>query len=102
MNEDEEFIIEEDIDFDEEYSELEIKKNQYSFQQIKDICLTNPLYKRRYFRDNSENILNICYNCQNFQAIQCPINQTFCQKEISIFLYSTYGNCIQSTHRRET
>lgn len=37
MNEDEEFIIEEDIDFDEEYSELEIKKNQYSFQQIKDI-----------------------------------------------------------------
>lgn len=26
MNEDEEFIIEEDIDFDEEYSELEIKK----------------------------------------------------------------------------
>lgn len=36
MDEDEEFIIEEDIDFDEEFSELEIKKNQYSFQQIKD------------------------------------------------------------------
>ena len=59
MNEDEELIIDEDIDFDEEFSELEI--SQYSFQQIKDICLTNPLYKRRYFRDDNENILNICY-----------------------------------------
>ena len=37
MNEDEELIIDEDIDFDEEFSELEIKKSQYSFQQIKDI-----------------------------------------------------------------
>lgn len=37
MNEDEKFIIDEDLDFDEEFSELEIKKSQYSFQQIKDI-----------------------------------------------------------------
>ena len=42
MNEDEELIIDEDIDFDEEFSELEIKKSQYSFQQIKDICRRFP------------------------------------------------------------
>lgn len=97
MNEDEEFIIDEDIDFDEEFSELEIKKNQYSFQQIKDICLTNPLYKRRYFRDDSENILNICYNCQNFQAINALLTRRSARRKYQ-FSYTLLMAIVSNPH----
>ena len=100
MNEDEELIIDEDIDFDEEFSELEIKKSQYSFQQIKDICLTNPLYKRRYFRDDNENILNICYNCKNFQAINALLTRRSARRKYQ-FSYTLIMAIICNPHIEE-
>ena len=100
MNEDEELIIDEDIDFDEEFSELEIKKSQYSFQQIKDIYLTNPLYKRRYFRDDNENILNICYNCKNFQAINALLTRHSARRKYQ-FSYTLIMAIICNPHIEE-
>lgn len=100
MNEDEELIIDEDIDFDEEFSELEIKKSQYSFQQIKDIYLTNPLYKRRYFRDDNENILNICYNCKNFQAINALLTRRSARRKYQ-FSYTLIMAIICNPHIEE-
>ena len=100
MNEDEELIMDEDINFDEEFSELEIKKSQYSFQQIKDIYLTNPLYKRRYFRDDNENILNICYNCKNFQAINALLTRRSARRKYQ-FSYTLIMAIICNPHIEE-
>lgn len=100
MNEDEELIIDEDIDFDEEFSELEIKKSQYSFQQIKDICLTNPLYQRRQFKSNDADILNICYDCRDFQIINTMLNKRVARRKYQ-FSYTLLMAIVCNPHISE-
>ena len=85
MNEDDDFLenlnIDEEIDFDEEFTTFQTKENKYTFQKIRDICLANPLYQRRQFKSDDANILNICYDCKDFQIINAMLNKRIARRK---------------------
>lgn len=104
MNEDDDFLenlnIDEEIDFNEEFTTFQIKENKYTIQKIRDICLANPLHQRRQFKSNDANILNICYDCRDFQIINTMLNKRVARRKYQ-FSYTLLMAIVCNPHISE-
>lgn len=104
MNEDDDFLenlnIDEEIDFDEEFTTFQTKENKYTFQKIRNICLANPLYQRRQFKSDDANILNICYDCKDFQIINALLTRRLARRKYQ-FSYTLIMAIICNPHIEE-
>lgn len=86
MNEDDDFLenlnIDEEIDFNEEFTTFQIKENKYTFQKIRDICLATVSTKG-FFILPSELFQNVQKKAKNNPNLNETLSKAFRDIEAS-------------------